>query len=202
MKTDRIFSDDESLRIFGLKDFVKGKLTVSPLPEGLREQTVSSHAGKDRFVIAGGCFTSILLNENVNDFDLFLLGYDEDLLKDSHIAKQLDEKENREPGRFYTFDHANYTKNPNILKTYLDTHSRIQYIFTKYKTRKELVGHFDFVHCGISYDLGEDKLYITREAYDVNMLKKLIVSKSAPFISQSRIEKFKRRGFNFEAERV
>ena len=197
----RIFSDEENLRIMRLKEHVKGKLTISWMPDGLNGMTFD-FTEPDRFVVAGGCFTSILLGGKVNDYDLFLLNYDEYFLKNSHLVKQLDEVENKEPGRFYTFDHANYTKNPNILKTYLDSHSRIQYIFTKYKTRKELVDHFDFVHCSISYDLGEDKLYLTREIYDVNMLKKLKVSKTAPFVSQDRIEKFKRRGFHFEAERV
>ena len=194
INASKIFSQDEILRIMGMKDFVKAKLTISWMPEGLNGHTFN-FTGRDRFVVAGGCFTSILHNKDVNDYDLFLLGYDDDLMKESSFVKQLDDVEQIHRGRFITIDHSDYKMNPNILKTYLDNQTRIQYIFTKYKTRKELVDHFDFVHCCISYDLGEDKLYITKETYDMNVTQKLKKNPTTDRINPRRITKFENKGW-------
>jgi hypothetical protein len=59
-----------------------------------------------------------------------------------------------------------YMHNTNILDVINNTKTQAQYILTKYQTREELIAHFDYKHCKVSYVPEEDKLYITRETFD------------------------------------
>jgi hypothetical protein len=89
---------------------------------------------------------------------------------------------------------SNYMQNDKIEKTVFVQNSRIQYINTKYKTREELIKHFDFKHCCVSYDPLNDKLFITREVYDLIKAKKLVQNNdTAP--AYWRYEKFWQRGW-------
>ena len=92
---------------------------------------------------------------------------------------------------------SNYMDNTQIEQTVFFEDSRMQYITTKYKTREELVNHFDFKHCCVSYDFTKDKLYITREVYDLIKSKKL-VQNSDRIPAQWRFEKFQGRGWKHE----
>lgn len=188
----KIFNEDEYEKICDMKEQIKDVLSFEPIPEKIRYE-LKNHVTNNEFIVAGGCFTSMLQNREVNDYDLFLLGYDHDTMSD--IIFELNVIQNKEQGRFITVDHSEYQRNPNIIKTWLDTRTRIQYIFTKYKTRKELVDHFDFVHCCVSYDIGEDKLYISREVYDMNMKKKLKKNPTSVGMNPERVTKFENRGW-------
>jgi hypothetical protein len=59
-----------------------------------------------------------------------------------------------------------YMHNTNILDVINNTKTQAQYILTKYQTREELLNHFDYKHCKVSYVPEEDKLYINRETFD------------------------------------
>ena len=56
--------------------------------------------------------------------------------------------------------------NTEIVDVINNTKTQAQYILTKYQTREELIAHFDYKHCKVSYVPQEDKLYITRETFD------------------------------------
>jgi hypothetical protein len=87
--------------------------------------------------------------------------------------------------------------NDQIEQTIFFKHSKFQYITTKYKTREELINHFDFRHCCVSYDFATDKLYITREVYDLIKSKRLVqngIRRPALW----RYEKFHHRGWKEE----
>ena len=51
--------------------------------------------------------------------------------------------------------------------------TKAQYILTTYKTREELLAHFDYKHCKVSYVPENDKLYINRETFDCIKTKTL-----------------------------
>ena len=193
----RIFSVKENEKILDLKNRIGNLLAVETIPEAIRAEYKDSPDGGDRFIIAGGCFTSILQDSKPNDYDLFILGYSHDQLnyENNSIQIELNTIADIDPSRFAIFDHAGYERNPNILKTFLDKKTRIQYIFTSYKTRKELVDHFDFVHCCISFDIGKNKLYLSKETYDLNMHKVLKKNPTSEKIHQDRINKYVNRGW-------
>lgn len=172
----------------------------------------------DKMVIAGGCFASLLNQEPINDIDIFLL--DDDINRDlaQGMAKSyevdqpvmiqtsgssantisgyisLSPKKNNNHVRI---GNSNYMDNDKIERTIFFKDSRMQYITTKYKTREELINHFDFKHCCVSYDIATDKLYITREVYDLIKSKKL-VQNSDRIPATWRFNKFQDRGWKHE----
>jgi len=172
----------------------------------------------DKMVIAGGCFASVLNAEPINDIDVFLLDdeYNRDLAQGMAKSYEVDQpvliqtsgssantisgyislspKKNTNHVRI---GNSNYMDNDKIERTIFFKDSRMQYITTKYKTREELVKHFDFKHCCVSYDITKDKLYITRETYDLIKSKKL-VQNSDRIPATWRFNKFQERGWKHE----
>jgi len=141
----------------------------------------------EKVVVAGGCFASMLNREPVNDYDVFILDDDSNRMTVESISVS------PRSGDVIVGD-SNYMQNDKIEKTVFVKNSRIQYINTKYKTREELIKHFDFKHCCVSYDPLNDKLFITREVYDLIKAKKLVHnSDKAPALW--RYEKFHGRGW-------
>lgn len=130
-------------------------------------------------VIAGGVFVSFLRDEDYKDIDVFVfhnmmsytLTHNSILQNNSQYLK---------------------SQNKNITGVFLDDVKKINTIFTKYSSRKELIDDFDYSHCCVSYDF--NKLYITPQTYKAIMNKKLIVNNSNS-ISEHRKQKFKKRGF-------
>ena len=176
----------------------------------------------NKLIIAGGCFASFLNGEEPRDFDVFLLDdeYNRKLAKgvaDSYksedpiqipIAKvpvnppgantiagyiSLGPKKNDR----VRVGNSNYMENDKIEQTVFFQDSKFQYITTQYKTREELIGHFDFRHCCVSYSFATDKLYITREVYDLIKAKKL-VQNGDRIPAGWRFDKFQERGWKHE----
>jgi len=146
---------------------------------------------RDRMVIAGGCFASMIIGEEVKDYDVFLL-YDE------HNAKIMDYMEtkwrDREDVRIGS---SGYMNNDRIKKTMFFEQSKCQYILTDFKTREELINSFDFKHCRVSYDLMTEKLYITRETMDA-IINKTLAPNTDKTPEYWRYQKFFDRGWKSE----
>jgi hypothetical protein len=144
---------------------------------------------RDRMVIAGGCFASMIIGEEVKDYDVFLLD-------DDHNTKIMEYMEtkwrDREDVRICS--DTGYMNNDRIKKTMFFEQSKCQYILTDFKTREELVDNFDFKHCRVSYDLMTEKLFITRETMDAIIDKTLIRHTDKP-IPHWRYAKFQDRGW-------
>jgi len=144
----------------------------------------------DRVVVAGGCFASLLNHEIVKDFDVFML----DDLRNSLTVKALIAIAEDHPEKKAKVGSSNYMQNDKIEHTLYTPDGNIQYITTKYKTREELVNHFDFKHCCVSYDYLKDKLYMTRETFDLIKSKTLKHNTDKP-PALWRYEKFRSRGW-------
>lgn len=122
-----------------------------------------NHNWQDKVVMAGGCFTSWYHNEPVKDIDVFILD-------STYIADALFECIKKDLDRFKV-GNSSYMTNAEVSYTAFDTATKIQYIVSEYKTREELLDHFDLEHDCISYC--DHKLYITREAFDAMRTKTL-----------------------------
>lgn len=151
-----------------------------------------------KYIVAGGCFASLFHNEDPRDYDFFLLSspMNSEVIE---IIKQ-DLKQNLETvfGRDYCIGDVTYLKNDKITDTIMLNRSKVQLINTKYNTREELVNHFDFKHCCVSYDFFTDKLYISREVYDAIMDMKLIPNDPKRLPARWRYEKFFAKGWKGE----
>jgi hypothetical protein len=157
---------------------------------------LTSHAN---VIIAGGAFTSLYHGEPVKDYDVFILG--DEFTTDLFMHK-IEIMKQDFPDRFIDSD-LNYLNNGNNTRniTYitLDTKTKIQYIFTKYLTRQELLKSFDAQHACISYQ-GE-KLHVSPLTMDC-IKRKIIKAHNGNVIAQWRVDKFQKKGFKFEIDLV
>ena len=140
----------------------------------------------EKIVIAGGCFASLINGETVKDIDVFVLN--------SYKAEEeITTKLKYDPINDLQEGDVSYLNNPKILRTVLNKRSKIQWIFTKYNSREELVSHFDFLHCCVSYVPSTDKLYISRATFDAIKKRHLISNGKA--IDNWRVAKFLKKGW-------
>jgi hypothetical protein len=154
------------------------------------------HLKPDSIIIAGGCFTSFLHDEKPKDIDIFVL---DNLEAIKTAMKHLHD------GDHIVNDEQHYDKSASKLNTNIVNvvnrkvdGVKYQWIFTRYKTRQELIKHFDFVHTKVSYDPITDKLYLSPETYHAIMNKELIKNGNN-IIAIWRYDKFDRKGWKIPA---
>lgn len=183
MKATDVFNEVEIAEILTWKELSYTALTKNlELPAVYRKSVI----------LAGGVYTSWCHIEKIKDIDVFILndGYDAAILY--YLKTQV--------GKIFTsFNNApEYKKdNPNIndvynAETVIPNAAKYQFIFTKYKTREELISHFDYLHCTPNYHNGN--LFVRKDAYDAIRDKKLIVHDEKNQVEWRR-EKFISRGF-------
>lgn len=151
-------------------------------------------------VIAGGFFTSALQSRKFKDIDIFVLDNDVSvynlLTQGFNVQEAKNSIKNNVMASPSVFDDIDFNRtpetnwsrsemmaymhNPNIVDVINNHKTEAQYILTKYKTREELLNHFDYKHCKVSYVPLEDKLYINRETYDCIAKKILKVNNEQP----------------------
>jgi len=159
-KALEIFSIDEITKISALKRHAQQARTLFLHKVS---NAMVAHKWTDKVVMAGGCFTSWYHNEPLKDVDVFILD-------STYIADVLFQCVQQDPDRFKV-GNSSYMTNAKVSYTAFDTSTRIQYIVSEYKTREELLDHFDLEHDCISFT--DNKLYITREAFDAMRTKTL-----------------------------
>jgi hypothetical protein len=162
-----MFTDSQKHDIF----FIKKE--IEKLVDNLQ---INKH---DQSIIAGGVFTSLFHKEPYKDIDVFILNDCDTYLLNKNAIKQ---------------SNSEYLskEKPFIKEVFLDDVKKINFVFTTFKTRKEVVDHFDFSHCCVSYDF--DKLYISEQSYYAIKNKKLIVNNPID-VKERRKQKFLNRGF-------
>ena len=181
---DKLFSDGERLQIMKVKDVIRAHMNTH-VP--MRNFDMS------HVIVAGGCFASMLNGEVVKDFDVFLLDSDTNRMG-------LDMIEMLNPTGIKSHTGDEYIKNDKIEKVVTIGSNAIQYISTKYKNRLELIEHFDFKHCCVSYDYKVDRLFITRETFDL-IKSKTLKQNTDKVPEQWRFEKFESRGWRSDRHR-
>lgn len=158
----KYFSAKDALLINDVKTSVYNTLcSISPIPMRLVENAI----------VAGGCFASLFHSQNPNDYDIFILqGDPNDMkLKSNLINYQMED----DPEWKHNVNDGNYLQNPNIESVFSFEHTtgyymKFQYIFTKFKTKEELLNDFDFIHCCTSMTIAPSNLhlYITPATYE------------------------------------
>jgi hypothetical protein len=146
---------------------------------------------QDRFILAGGCFTSWYHGESPKDHDVFIL--------DCNIKQ----RPYAWPENRYKVSDAAYLNATNhkakIVDVILDKQTNVQYILTLYQTREELIKHFDVEHACVSYVTSDDKLYISPLTFDCIKNKKLMAHNgNIKSVAAWRQHKFRSRGFTVE----
>ena len=137
-------------------------------------------------VVAGGCWASKLHNEAIKDIDIFILDCDSAIKDFIHSRMKNDYQDCEDKTEDYV------RNNDKVDEVWTSKRNKIQFIFTKHQTRKDLINDFDYVHCKTSYT--EGNLYITRKIYDAIINKQLIVQ-NGKNIQLWRRHKFLDRGY-------
>lgn len=168
------FTTDEELYILKVKSTFEDKYLSS-------NSTIKT---SKHIVVAGGCFASIIQNELPRDIDVFILGGQLTHLGPNGLEETLI------PNTAVKKDKSKYIVNDKIIDVYQA--GKFQYIVTSYKSREELIEHFDYEHCKISYHQG--MLYCSPLTYRCIKNKKL-VCRDMNKVFTWRTDKFKSRGY-------
>lgn len=145
-------------------------------------------------VLAGGVYTNWHHREGIKDIDVFIL-------KDGHEAAILSYLKSKIGSIFdpNAFKNASDYKrdNSNIEQVYnaMSILPRVlyQFIFTKYKTREELISHFDFLHCTPNYY--NSNLYVRKDAFEAIRDKRLVIHNKDNQVEWRRHKFLTKRGF-------
>lgn len=185
-----MFNTSESAAIYRLKNTIKDYWNTAT-----GRQVAFNLLTQDSIVIAGGCFTSLLRDEPPKDIDIFVLDNLE-AMKLAHLHIDDGDHTDSDP----QYDKSASKLNTNIVNVVNKTINGIKYqwIFTRYKTRQELINHFDFVHTKVSYDPIADKLYLSPETYHAIMNKEL-AKNGNNVVAIWRFDKFKNKGWKLKA---
>lgn len=202
-----VFTKDETASILAMKDAAK-HLVINDIINPYNKFTAAYGYGKthlsDKMVVAGGFFASYIQDELPNDFDIFILNAD--MTKISYVRDFIRNVEHFDNDSFhenrYDMDVSQIVKTMSATRSASDgikvyDHFKFQFIFTKYETRAELLDHFDFEHTKNVYSVHEDKLYISRAAFDAARDKKLRFTIPEENIDEYRTKKFLERGYTW-----
>jgi hypothetical protein len=155
--------------------------------------TTDSNYNREFMVVAGGCISSLLRDELINDIDTFLLKNESFNSKNPTPHEKFENMFRHKPGTWsvkYHLDEDDDYSNEHIFATARNFDSNVQYIKTDFTDRKTLIDHFDFIHCMASYHVG--RLYISHQTYDAIMNKHLIVNGNKK-VKKWRLDKFRHR---------
>jgi len=185
LSRDKTFSPYEQALITTAKQKLKQKYWMY-IPS---ELMYSKH-----IVIAGGCWTSLFHGDTPHDIDVFIL---DDMKAKQSVHKHIEQIMFKNPSsEIIKEGSSNYMDNDSIEYTAFDMISKLQFITTKYATRRELVAHFDMLHCCVSYTPWDDKLHISRDVYDTIMKKEIRAQSGVmELVKPHRIEKMKQKGW-------
>ena len=209
------FNYDETQKINSAKSYLKylirEKKFLNPL-HGVGNMHLPAAVD---VVIAGGFFASCINDEQYKDIDVYVLKNNHHLYTNLTIGyheqqeqKRLQAKMMQQNGVGVTTSvddflgadewersDTDYLGNPDILEVITNNHTKVQYMLTKYQTREELLAHFDYKHCKVSYDPSDDKLYINRETFDCIVNKILKINNENSVSKDWRRDKFRKRGW-------
>jgi hypothetical protein len=167
-------------------------------------------------MIAGGYFSSIYHGKIPHDIDVYVFAPEIEALMVTLCTMQISNKPAKpqsnifaaaiaagmatDPPDIITQSNISYMKNKNIRSVFTvagrffkgKNFPNVQFIFSSYQSRTEVLAEFDYAHCTISYQHG--KLFMTPIAWDAMVRRKLVVN-NPDMVQEERKEKFCRAGF-------
>jgi hypothetical protein len=187
MTLDDVFKPSEKDKILHMKSMVKSYLNMV-----LNEEMLDDVG--HYLVAAGGAFVTWFDHTSeLKDIDVFVL---HDPTAKNKLRLHLENNGFKQKNSEYlkqTNPGAKHVQ--EIWEGLHRTNGRkYQFIFTDYWSREELIREFDYKHCMVSYDVGKNMIYITRQIYDAIANKHLIVNNDKR-VAEWRRTKFLQRGF-------
>lgn len=188
MTIDDIFKPSEKDKIIHMKTMAKSYITM------ILGDKILDDVGH-YLVVSGGAFPDWFHNtrSGPKDIDVFMLNDETSknrlrsyLGSNAFVLKNMDYLKQTNPGA----THVQEVWEGNAISHDI----KYQFIFTDYWSREELIKEFDYKHCMVSYDVGKNMIYITRQIYDAIANKQLIVNNNNR-VAEWRRNKFLSRGY-------
>ena len=188
------FTDHEIEHILRVKLTIKNM--IQPFILKLLLNSTTSGLTTKMFV-SGGVTASLINDEKPNDIDVYFTEYDSmNIITDFIKLKHWDYiKSVSENYREYLGVNGKL-----ITENAITLDDGVQLITKAYGKPEGIRKTFDFVHCTPYYSLADDKLYISRQQYDA-IVKQQLITNSSMMPTPGRIEKFKKRGYSYDATR-
>lgn len=175
-----MYTEEELGKIYTTKSIIRIKVDYL-------NKMVPKHY--DNMFLSGGAIASLLQDRDPKDWDVYF--------KDSFTQKSVVDLIH--PGEIATFEEK-YRDAPvgakAITENAITLKTGIQLITKHTGTPEQIRETFDFVHCKPYYDFGKDKLFISREQFDLcrNMKLKINNMKAQTTYRQT---KFEQRGYTW-----
>lgn len=183
--------------------------------EGVRELV------KENSVITGGSIASMLLDERVNDYDVYFTDVETVLAVSEYYVKKfnkkhgysamvVDEDDVRGDRRISIFiKNTGYAKAGKKIKEYapacltsnaITLEGDIQLIIRFYGDPKEIHANYDFIHCTNYWSSAERNVFLNKAALEALITKELrYIGSRYPLASIIRSRKFIQRGWHINA---
>lgn len=153
---------------------------------------------------AGGCISSVIKRELVNDYDIFIKDKEALLkIKDyfTSIYDDTTEITILRNGRYKRLSKKNIGSYGDLELLVTDraiTFGKYQIILVDSGEPVDVLNRFDFVHSMCAYDFQEDFIYISQYVYSKIKQKDLVynLTSDTPLTSWRRMIKFARQGWN------
>jgi len=146
---------------------------------------------KEKSYITGGCIPSMLMDEFVNDYDIYLY-----YTEDANIVRKYFESKRKNSGTCISEKQVKY-EIKLITDNAINLSDKIQ-IITKFVGDPVFVTErFDWQHIKSWYDCNTCKLHLTSDVYQLVCEKELIYTGSDyPLSSLMRLKKYIKKGWN------
>lgn len=171
---------------------------------------------KDSIFVSGGAIASMLMDEKVNDYDVYLTNKQVALRLTQYYCDIVgvgEAKETEQGVEAYIRSSGFYKANAKVkseagdkvIPLYISSNvitlsNGVQLILRFVDTPENIHGNFDYVHCTNYYDVVRQKLHINEDAVVSLLTKSLKYTGSKyPVCSLVRMRKFIRRGFTINA---
>jgi hypothetical protein len=183
------FNDAERLDITTVKNIAQSKLR-----ELLSDLPVDTYPYFKESILTGGCFASLLLGEEVHDWDVYLKDFITSQALERFVMSDtptLNEVAGVTPGYMTEVKVRGKLVTPNATTF----KNGLQVITMTGKEHRET---FDFVHCMPYFDMATQQLFISRQQYDAIKTKTLIKNPNhLKNLNPQRVDKFMERGWRF-----
>lgn len=166
-------------------------------------------------IITGGCIASMLADEKINDFDVYMRTEEAAFLVASYYCNKVPvpcypepEKDritivlpNKKPVKKRK-PQAGYNV-AFISPLAITLTDKIQITVRFFGSPKEIHSNYDFVHCTAYWTSWEKKLHISGGvAYSVRKKKLIYIGSKYPVASMVRVKKFASRGWSITANQI
>ena len=152
--------------------------------ESIKDEEIKKIIKENSF-ITGGCIPSMLMDEWINDYDLyFYCKNDTEKVKQYFEEKHTTDKKDKYHVKLITENSTNLS-------------DKIQLITKFIGDPMFITQQFDWQHIKSWYSCKEEKLYLTNDVYRLIVEKELIYTGSAyPLSSFLRLKKYLKKGWN------